>query len=269
MSKSARLRLRDLRAIHTLVGECRELGDDADLWRGHLLTRLTLDTGAMVAAEYEGVFEPTFEVDGVSDVGWEGGDRRYFAAMNDEFARRGVGFNPMYPAYMAASVAGCGPCLTRSDILTDTEWYGSPYFQHYHRPSGADAIMYCILPLPVGRMAGLTLTRAAGAADFAPRNRAYLAEVLGRIAPLVGGPVARFTEPAPSALPPRVRQVLRCLLEGDSDKQIAARLGLSQHTVNEYVKRVFRHFGVYSRPELLARWIRRGWGAKFAWDPGG
>ncbi len=56
-----------------------------------------------------------------------------------------------------------------------------------------------------------------------------------------------------------MRQVLACLLEGDGDKQIAARLRLSLHTVNEYTKVIFRHFGVRSRPELLTRWVRRKW----------
>jgi DNA-binding NarL/FixJ family response regulator len=85
---------------------------------------------------------------------------------------------------------------------------------------------------------------------------------------LIGGPLARLDEPSPAALASRVRQVLRCLLEGDSDKQIAARLRLTRHTVNQYVKTIFRHFGTGSRAELLARWIRRGWGSKFAWsDP--
>jgi DNA-binding CsgD family transcriptional regulator len=50
--------------------------------------------------------------------------------------------------------------------------------------------------------------------------------------------------------------VLRCLLEGD-DKQIALRLGLGRHTVNQYIKTIFRHFGTASRGELLARWICR------------
>jgi DNA-binding CsgD family transcriptional regulator len=63
-----------------------------------------------------------------------------------------------------------------------------------------------------------------------------------------------------------VRQVLRCLLEGDGDKQIAARLGLSPHTVNQYAKAVFQHFGVRSRAELLARWVRRSFPARFAWE---
>ena len=82
---------------------------------------------------------------------------------------------------------------------------------------------------------------------------------MASLAPLVGGPLARFTEPRPSALPPRARAVLRCLLEGDADKQIAARLGISRLTVNVHTKVIYKHFGVSSRAELLARWVRRGW----------
>jgi hypothetical protein len=59
--------------------------------------------------------------------------------------------------------------------------------------------------------------------------------------------------------------VLRCLLEGDSDKQVGLRLGLPRHTVNQYAKQIFAHFGVGSRAELLARWVRRGWGGRFVW----
>ena len=50
-----------------------------------------------------------------------------------------------------------------------------------------------------------------------------------------------------------------------SDKQIAARMGISGYTVNQYVKHVFVHVGVNTRAELLARWVRRGWGSRAAW----
>ena len=83
--------------------------------------------------------------------------------------------------------------------------------------------------------------------------------------PRGGGALPRFVEPSPNSLPARVRQVLKCLLEGDGDKQTAARLKLSRYTVNEYTKHIYRHFGVQGRAELLARWIRRGWGARCAW----
>ena len=59
-----------------------------------------------------------------------------------------------------------------------------------------------------------------------------------------------------AALPPRLRQTLGCLLEGDSEKQVALRLGLSRHTVHEYVSELYRRFGVQSRAELLALCLR-------------
>ena len=62
------------------------------------------------------------------------------------------------------------------------------------------------------------------------------------------------------------REVLRCLLEGDSDKQVAARLKMSKHTANGHTKAIFAHFGVSGRAELLARWLRRGWGRRLAWS---
>jgi DNA-binding CsgD family transcriptional regulator len=48
---------------------------------------------------------------------------------------------------------------------------------------------------------------------------------------------------------------------------MAAVLRISAHTVNQYVKVIFSHFRVGSRPELLARWVRRGWSSRAAWCP--
>ena len=45
-------------------------------------------------------------------------------------------------------------------------------------------------------------------------------------------------------------------MNGDSEKQVAARLGLSRHTVHIYVKHLYKHFGVNSRGELLSLWVR-------------
>jgi DNA-binding NarL/FixJ family response regulator len=56
---------------------------------------------------------------------------------------------------------------------------------------------------------------------------------------------------------PRLRQTLICLLQGDSEKQIATRLALSQATTHEYVTALYRHFRVQSRAQLMAHAIRR------------
>jgi DNA-binding CsgD family transcriptional regulator len=45
------------------------------------------------------------------------------------------------------------------------------------------------------------------------------------------------------------------LLRGDGEKQIAARLKLSTHTVHVYVKALHKRYNVSSRSELLAHFI--------------
>jgi DNA-binding CsgD family transcriptional regulator len=51
------------------------------------------------------------------------------------------------------------------------------------------------------------------------------------------------------------RPVLRLLLQGLTEKEVAARLFLSRHTVHAHAKNIYRLVGVHSRPELLARYL--------------
>ena len=55
------------------------------------------------------------------------------------------------------------------------------------------------------------------------------------------------------ALSPRERDTLDCLLTGAAEKEVAARLGLSVHTVHSYVKSLYRKLGVSTRAELLVQ----------------
>jgi DNA-binding CsgD family transcriptional regulator len=59
-----------------------------------------------------------------------------------------------------------------------------------------------------------------------------------------------------TGLSPRMRQTLGFLLQGDSERQIALKLKISQHTVHVYVRQLYTRFDVNSRGELLARFIR-------------
>lgn len=43
----------------------------------------------------------------------------------------------------------------------------------------------------------------------------------------------------------------------DSERQVAARLGLSTATIHQYVTALYRHFKVRSRAQLLAHVIKR------------
>jgi len=50
----------------------------------------------------------------------------------------------------------------------------------------------------------------------------------------------------------RKRQVLTQLLTGKSEKQIAAELNISKHTVHIHVKSLYRTYDVNSRAELIS-----------------
>lgn len=60
---------------------------------------------------------------------------------------------------------------------------------------------------------------------------------------------------ATHGLSPRLTQVLFALTRGLSEKQVAATLGISPHTVHVYVKDLYRRYGASSRGEFLAGWI--------------
>lgn len=107
---------------------------------------------------------------------------------------------------------------------------------------------------------GLHATLHAGAADDEARRR-LLAEYCRHLTTVLAGraPIQRTAATGSSLLdplPPRQRQTLLQLLAGDSEKQIAHKLGLSRNTVHTYVKSVYRHFEVNSRGELLARFVQ-------------
>ena len=72
-------------------------------------------------------------------------------------------------------------------------------------------------------------------------------------------PAADSLSAAPgSQLSPREAEVLNLLAGGLGNKQIAARLGISEHTVKFHVTSIFNKLGASSRAEAVAIGLRRG-----------
>ncbi len=262
MSRSGSLRSDDIRAIFQLVGECRELGDDRLLWRNHLLASLANLVDADLGSSGEMSGCRRLEVADLGVTHWMRPglfDPAVIDAAMENF-RSDPARTPILLKYLRQDPLDHGTCIARPALLDDRRWYASDDYQVIFRPCGLDQVLWCFRDLghpSTGESAGLVLTRSHGRPKFSPRELLIVQETHNAIASLIGGPLARFNEPSPLDLGPRVRQVLMCLLEGDGDKQIAARLAMSPHTVNQYTKAIFRHFGCQSRAELLARWIRR------------
>lgn len=262
MSRSNSMRACDVRALIRLAGECRELGDDPLAWRSHLLSTLAdlVDADLGSAGEMRGCRSLR-----VADLGvtlWMRPALFNPALIDttmDDF-RNDPARTPILLEYFRRNALAEGACLARTDLRDDKAWYASNDYQVTYRPCGTDHILFCFRPIahPADDdNAGLVLARAKGRPPFGGRELLIVGEAHAAIAPLIGGPLARYADPSPQDLTPRVRQVLACLLEGESDKQIAARLSMSPFTVNQHTKAIFRHFGCRGRVELLARSLRR------------
>jgi DNA-binding CsgD family transcriptional regulator len=263
MAGSGQLRVADVRAALRLVGECRDLGYDPGLWSQHMFEGLCRLTGARAGGGGEarkvlpaGPLEAVHHVE-TGYAPWEDDLLAAFLRVN------GIDSHPLAIAgegwWAATPRPGRLAVRTRRQLVPDREWYGSIAYNEYHRVIRTDHCLISVLVLATdGLFSSIVLSRTTRERDFAPRHRRLLHlfhEELGRLI----GPVLMLTgDPlSPTRLPPRVRETLRCLLEGDGEKQAAARMGLSRETVHQYVKTLYRHYRVASRAELLARVLRR------------
>ncbi|MCE9668812.1 response regulator transcription factor [Myxococcus stipitatus] len=77
-------------------------------------------------------------------------------------------------------------------------------------------------------------------------------------APVRAGSSARAGSLGPDALTPREREVLALLAEGLSNKAIADRLSISDHTAKFHVNAVLSKLGVQRRTEAVVRAARMG-----------
>jgi DNA-binding NarL/FixJ family response regulator len=60
------------------------------------------------------------------------------------------------------------------------------------------------------------------------------------------------------ALTPREAEVLRLLAEGSSNREIAVRLNISEHTIKFHIRSILGKLGAASRTEAVARGLRSG-----------
>ena len=79
---------------------------------------------------------------------------------------------------------------------------------------------------------------------------------------VAAGGVAYSVRPSPAGerrLSRREVEVVALVVEGRSNDEIAARLGISVKTIESHLTRIFERTEVASRTELAARAIREGW----------
>ena len=99
-----------------------------------------------------------------------------------------------------------------------------------------------------------------GAAGFVVKS-APLEELVGAIRRAVTGAGASGTRRrrSPTRVSPRELDVVRLVVEGRSNDEIGAGLGIGVKTVETHLRRLFERFDLVSRTELAARAVREGW----------
>jgi DNA-binding CsgD family transcriptional regulator len=154
---------------------------------------------------------------------------------------------------------------TRRQLIDDLTWFRSDTWDAYRQSGVSDILMSLVQIQGTERALCVGLTRDLGERGLGIRQ-ARLVELFSRLArPHLGRELVRVAEPGIIGLSPRRREVLVGLLDGLAEKQVASRLGLSLPTVHEYVTDLYRYFGVSSRGELLALFLRRRNGPAREW----
>ena len=229
-----------VRRIVRTIGEAREMGP-CEAARQHLLAGLMHDIGSAIGVvvldgNYRVGFHNTIEA--ATLAGFDEASARVFAVHQAE----GTCFNPYHAAIMSkVSSSSLGQVLTAD--VPRRAWEGSAFANEHARPAGLDHFMGSIRMIGAHRGEGIALMRERSDRPFDQEAHEVLAVYMHE--------APRFFATTPGPLPPRLRRVLEALPTAASEKEIAAQLGLSPHTVHQYVKVLFRRYRVHSRMELV------------------
>jgi DNA-binding CsgD family transcriptional regulator len=256
MEKSDLLRLRDVRGAYRLIGECRELGRDPMAWRVRMLEGLRDITGAQVALamRLDSVGSGAAQITEPLDVGFlEPSQRALWAHYQRENAHRDDPFHVRYYRDFTGSLR------TRAlgSVVDMSEWRRSRHYNDYVRACGLDDRITSSIRVVDAHASVLYVTvlhRAASDGPYPSRMERLVHLFHQELRLIIGRQLTTSTVGCElELLAPQLRRVLTCLLEGNAEKEIADRLGLSRYTVNRHVQRLHRRFGVHSRGELMFR----------------
>ena len=250
-----------------LVREVCDRWDDPQGWREHLLR----GTCHMLDGHVGSIFDVEFpaahangRVRALANVGLPDPVRRAMldASLNEvSHTEFDTASQPMLPGteIMRQRFAERGWATMLSGELTDPEEFrASPMYQKFRRPLNCDDLVVSLRNVDIpNRVELIDVDRPLGAKPFGEREKALLKFLHDEIAPLVGVRLATEKHLCREGLSQRLNETLSLLLDGRSEKEVARQLRLSPLTVHRYVGKLYLHFHVSSRAELLAYFIRR------------
>lgn len=153
---------------------------------------------------------------------------------------------------MARRRADVPVVFRRRDLVADDDWYPTELCHEIHRPLRLDDV---ICGMRVSKetedVTVAVFKRRWGARPFSPEERNLVS--LWFEQSRVFGSGRAPENPWPARLSRRELETTRLLLRGLSEKEAAAAMNISVHTLHGYVKALYRKLDVASRSELLTR----------------
>lgn len=273
MRRSQTVRATDVRAMLRLMAELAEAPPDPAARSRHLMDGLCRLVGAragtdVISRRINNGPKKGEVCSGLVVAGLTGDE---LSQLVDFFQEMDLG-DPVAQWVYAQAEAGATHTRTRRQIVDDRTWRESGHYYEVRKPCGIfEPLIHCC-PAGDGRnVRTISLHRDDPDKPFSERDaalvRLFMAEAMRLLTP---APPAVASQPQPADTPPvsdvtmldaiqrlspRQRDVLDGLLAGLTIKQIAFRLGLSHHTVGDYVKQIYSRLGVGSRNELTARFV--------------
>ena len=146
-------------------------------------------------------------------------------------------------------VARLSPQLPGSQILMLTVYQDT---ETIFQALAAGAHGYLVKPVLPDHLLAAVSEIHGGGAPMSPAIARKIVDVFRCPAPAP----EQFPTGADPALAPRERQVLEGLVQGLSQKEIAAELVIGVSTVNTYIQRIYEKLHVRTRREIIARYKR-------------
>jgi DNA-binding CsgD family transcriptional regulator len=147
--------------------------------------------------------------------------------------------------------------LKISDFVSRLQLHRLAYYQHALRPMDVEYQIRVWLPAPSGQARFLYINRARIGGDFVERDR----EILELLRPYLAASRERFelrALPAVESLTERETEILVWVARGKTNKEIAALLVVSPHTVRTHLEHTYGKLRVHTRTAAVARAFESG-----------
>jgi DNA-binding CsgD family transcriptional regulator len=239
-------------AAARILGEVSEIGPRTQAGREHLVAEMLRLLGGAVGGLVQDDNYALGGRSGIVEATLVGFDRETQNVFQTHHTR-GSDFNPFHRAMMIRDLEpGRVVTTTHEQVVLQTDWRRSEWINEYCRPARVDFFVCSIRKTGTRSGVGLGFMRGTADRPFSEEDR----DLLHLVHVGLGGPLYEAKSPR-AELAPRVRDTLDELLTGAGDKEIAARLAISHHTVRQYVKVILRAYGLHSRAQLIAKFGRR------------